>query len=310
MKKKYIIFFSICLTVLFVLVIVRVQIIKHGFTDIAGLYSDEDYEHWSAFFEEKAKQGYGYTDMTGNAIELGANELAVRLADDIDYGDSVNKYIEYSYSAYGEGQISAGDETANVGIVATGADYFEISRLDFSYGTFYRAGQLMRDLAVIDEASSWRLWGTLNTVGMNFEYNGTVMTVAGVTTGTDGRIYMPYETYTALGGDAAITNIEMLLPNPFDGYADGLFKSFTSQFGVDCETLNQTTRYKFSESLVRLTRFMSNGTRTKRISYTDAENARVVLQNKADALCLAIIIVGIATVGSAAMMVKDIVRSI
>lgn len=150
-----------------------------------------------------------------------------------------------AYSMELFGTASLGRTSEEVAITAVKGDFFQFHPFPLAAGYYFRPNELMDDRAVIDETLAWRLFGSSDVIGMDFELNGRKCLIAGVVKDPSGRVeerayglkprvYAPMELVGGQGGNpvgggfggiaetalagGGITCYELLLPNPVKGF--------------------------------------------------------------------------------------------
>lgn len=274
------------IAVLFLLLFGGSQLICRNLTaDLDALNAGE---RWSASGEEYATlvlhtdnstalseyQVENYVSAVGKALE----EAAVTSSD---------RGSVWTYSFYGEStlQLKGPKSSSAANVMYVGGNFFTFHPLEFLYGSPFAYDPALPDGVVLDDELAWRLFGTLNVVGMEITWNERVLTVTGIVAGERDsaayekaygdtpRMYMSYYGYKAgTYADGGFTTFEVTLPNPVDGFADGIFRGAV-QINEDAMVLKEnSSRYTFLNRCRIIPTLPYMGMRTDRIVYPYFEN--------------------------------------
>lgn len=218
-----------------------------------------------------------------------------------------------AYSLETQGAAASGKVNEEVKITAVKGDFFQFHPLELAKGYYFRSDELMKDRALIDETLAWKLFGSSDVVGMDFELNGKKCLVAGVVKDAKGklarraygekpRVYAPIEFIDT--ENLQITCYEVLLPNPVKGFGKKIVTDYF--FGEvqpgeekaaeerartkDIEVVENTTRFEPLPLLKLIKSFGLRSMRENQIRYPYWENiARVKEDYGAAALIVAIL---------------------
>ena len=245
-------------------------------------------ERWSAAGEEYATLVMHTDDNTAlseyevesyvSSIDKALEEAAVTSSD---------RGSIWAYSFYGEGnlQLKGPKSSATANVMYVGGSFFTFHPLEFLYGSPFTYDPTLPDGVVLDEDLAWRLFGTLNVVGMEIPWNERVLTVTGIVAkernsdayekayGDMPRMYMSYYGYKEGSyTEGGFITFEATVPNPVDGFADGIFRNAV-QIREDSMILKEnSSRYTFLNRCRIIPTLPYMGRRIDRIVYPYFEN--------------------------------------
>lgn len=225
--------------------------------------------------------------------------------------DSARLWIDASSTEL-SGSASLGKVKEDIVITAVAGDFFQFHPIELKSGYYFRANELMNDRVVIDETLAWKLFGSSDVVGMDFELNGKRCFVAAVAKNPSGRVeeyayglkprvYAPLKFVegTGMGNTAAVENTsaggnitcyEVLIPNPVKGFGKKIVNDYffgevqpgeeelakEKQRLLDLEIVENTTRYQPLRLLQLIKSFGFRSMRENQVRYPYWENiARV-----------------------------------
>ncbi len=245
-------------------------------------------ERWSAGVEEYATLVL-HTDNSAalSEFQVANNISAVDKALEEAAVSSSGKGSVWVYSYYGEDilQLKGPKSKATANVMFVGGNFFTFHPLEFLYGSPFTHDPTLPDGVVLDEDLAWRLFGTLNVVGMEFTWNERVLTVTGITArerdtaayeksyGELPRMYMSSYGYHAGNySEGGYTTFEAALPNPVDGFADNIFRTAV-MFNEDTAVIRENSvRYTLANRCRIIPTLPYMGMRTDRIVYPCFEN--------------------------------------
>lgn len=226
--------------------------------------------------------------------------------------DSARLWID-AYSKEMTGTAEAGRVSEEVQITAVKGDFFQFHPLELVSGYYFRADELMNDRVIIDETLAWKLFGSPDIVGMDFELNGKRCIIAGVVKnpsgkiekqayGSKARVYAPMEltdaqdgmggvlTGNTQGTGGMISCYEVLVPNPVKGFGKKIVTDYIfgevqvgeeelaeeRQRNQNIEVVENTVRFEPLELLSLVKSFGLRSMRENEVKYPYWENiARV-----------------------------------
>lgn len=203
-----------------------------------------------------------------------------------------------AYSTELSGSAAAGRVNEEVMITATGGDFFQFHPMELVSGYYFRPDELMNDRVVIDETLAWKLFGSSDVVGLDFELNGQKCIIAAVAKNPSGRletyaygskprVYAPFKLVNPSDTENRnITCYEVLIPNPVKGFGkkivtDYLFGEVNAgeeelakerQRTQDIEVMENTTRYQPLQLLKLIKSFGIRSMRENQVRYPYWEN--------------------------------------
>ncbi len=213
--------------------------------------------------------------------------------------DEDARIYAYCFSSEADGSVSLKDEWGkvqksgvSVRISAVGADYFIFHPSKLLSGYYFNTADVLNDCVIIDNDLAWQLFGSYDVVGRSFTLNGRDVYISGVSeSGRDGdyekyygdksRILISYSLAEELFGGLSITAVELLLPNPIDGFALDIF---TDALGVPegkAVLLENSSRFSDKSLRAHLASFSEHGVRTDSVVYPYFENTAMELMNRA-----------------------------
>lgn len=258
-----------------------------------ALYTDTE-----TAFDRAAIEGYAY------AITNGLLAASI----DSPEGGSV-----WTYAYYGEESTNVvgpkGSAAAELQYV--GGSYFTFHPLDFLYGAPFSYDSTLPDGVVIDEDLAWRVFGSINVIGMELTWNNRAFTVCGVVKaerdteaykkayGTTGRMYMSYYGFEmARGSESNIIAFEVTIPNSVKSFAMNIFKGAVTVNEDTMVVHENSERYSFVNRFKRIRELPYQGMRTERIIYPYYENELCVLDFQTGIwMVVEVVMLGFAAVG-------------
>jgi len=278
--------FSAILCVLFVLLFFLGEWTAAGMTrDLDALNAGE---RWSAAGEPYATitlHTASESALSLNQVESYAMAIESGLRSASIESSESGRVWTYSYFAEDLVTVSGPKAQAPLRTIAAGGSFFTFHPLEFLYGSPFTHDPTLPDGVVLDEDLAWRLFGTLNVVGMEFTWNERVLTVTGITArerdtaayeksyGELPRMYMSSYGYHAGNySEGGYTTFEAALPNPVDGFADNIFRTAV-MFNEDTAVVRENSvRYTLANRCRIIPTLPYMGMRTDRIVYPCFEN--------------------------------------
>ena len=192
-------------------------------------------------------------------------------------------YHAYSSETSMYGSAAAGG--ASLAVTVFGGDYFHIHQLKLVSGSYLAPDGGNAGYIFLDENAAWQLFGALNISGMTMTLAGSDYIVCGVGRVPEGTLYD--EAYGAvprawvLYESAAGKNVseievyEAILPDPIDGFAEGIVEELFPA-GDGCVRVINSERFGILPLFEHLKNRRTLGVRTSSVTFPWWENiARV-----------------------------------
>lgn len=260
---------------------------------------DLKYSQVSAFISEDAL----FTDNAVPALRQAVDEFLAAAALEPE-GEDARLWLD-TYSAETAVTVEYGDTTQSVRATCTGRDFFHFHPLEMATGWYYTGTETSDALVVLDEALAWKLFGSVDAVGLELYINGYACTVSGVVKtpqnkdeqaayGEEPTLYVPYSFLTRQeGGTLALTCYEAVLPEAVSGFALETVENALGLPEGQYELRQNTGRFRFGRSLQIASEYDTRAQRTGRIYYPWWENAARAAESRAALLAVLILILGI-----------------
>lgn len=188
-----------------------------------------------------------------------------------------------AYSAYGKVQITGKSGNVTVDAYGVGGDYFQFHPLKLIYGSYFSGSDLMQDHIIIDEDAAWKLFGSSDVVGQYVTIGNIPHMIVGVVQRehdymakkagvTSSIAYVSYNSLEKYGTHNGINCIEILMPNPVNGYA---YNYISENIGIEekeREVIENSDRYSIKNMLKIIASFPTRSMNTKAILYSFWEN--------------------------------------
>lgn len=138
-------------------------------------------------------------------------------------------YVD-SYASFDTFTVKSDRKSIEVTAIGAGGDFFMFHPLKLLNGQYFAESDIRKDVVLVDEDTAWHLFGSPDIVGQDIIINDAYYKVIGVFERESGEletmagngcatIYLPYESYVSVAGDAYITVYEIVAPNPVKGFA-------------------------------------------------------------------------------------------
>ena len=264
MKKRYIT--AICLVILTLICTSVFFIFRASVSDTRADSFGEDYARISVYPEAP----YGFEGIN-----------ALRVAID-------TKLIENSHCATGrvwyDGFISFGEASVSGNEIkpfdavrmTAGGDFFTLYDFEFLSGTPFYSDDNFSDRVVIDERCSFKLYGSVNAVGMPLFINSREYYVAGVFRTEDTPAWeMQFgdSPVVIMPDDISDGNLysvyEIVLPDPVDDYA---LTVVSEAVGEGAVVVDATNRYTFKKLFESISDFSTRSYVTHHVAFPWFEN--------------------------------------
>lgn len=267
MKKRYIV--SAVLLVLAITLTLAFFIRREAFSDKSAQAFGKDYARIALYYSSDTaldKEGI-------NAIRVGVDNKLLA-----DSHTSDGRLWYDVYTAFTTSSVAHATENTSftADVIVAGGDWFKLNDFEYLYGTPFYSDDNLSDRIVIDERTSFKLFGSANTVGMPLLVDGRVCFVAGVfkspvTTAWETQfeerpvIILP----ESFREDVRYTVYEMVLPNPVTSYALETVKSVA---GDKVLSVDVSSRYSFKNLFTVLKNFETRSYVTDPVAYPYNEN--------------------------------------
>ena len=176
-------------------------------------------------------------------------------------------------------------ESKKVECIVTGTwgDYFVFHPEQLLYGCYYDSGSDNIDQIVLDDNATWQLFGGINTVGMTVMIEGRNYRISGIVKSPSGkiaekaygntpRVYMPFESLTAIDEYMTLSSYEMCMPEKVKGYAASIAQGiFKEQFDRG-DVVDQTHRFELVTLVANSSDIKYAAMRLSTFSYPWREN--------------------------------------
>jgi len=210
----------------------------------------------------------------------------------------------HAYSAETEAYAMTERGSASVAVTVYGGEYFLIHQPTLVSGSYPGSDGSYAGSVFLDEAAAWSLFGAVDVVGMGLTLGGAPYTVCGVgrapegtlfdeAYGERGRAYVLWSS-AAASGMKTCTVYEAVLPNPVDGFAEGIAETLFPA-SDDVVAVENSERFSIPALWKHLRQREQMGTRTSPVTYPWWENiARVTEYRCASLLSLEIVLLSCA----------------
>ena len=265
MKKRYIVtacLFLVSLTAALVLFITRAN-----YRDIAAESFGKDYARISVFPENTL----GFDEINSLRFAIDSNLKA-------DSHSAEGRLWYDSFTGFGEAYVEKTDMSSyfRATSMIAGGDFFVLHKFDFLSGDRFYPDDNYTDRVVIDERCAFKLYGSTNCIGMPLVVNAEMRYVAGVVKAEES------EAWTLQFGDKPFVIVpddymagnsysvyEIVLPDPVDGYAEGVVKNAAGESAL---TVDVTNRYGMSNLFENLADFFHRSYVTRPVAFPWFEN--------------------------------------
>ena len=165
-----------------------------------------------------------------NQIYQFRTDLMKRLHEAALDADSDQTLFVDAWSCTGKALASTELGKGDASVIAVGGDFFQFHPLRLLSGSYFREGDLMQDLVLLDEELAWILFGSTDLQGLTMKIDGVPFQIAGViqreqdfasqkayTAGMG--LYMSFDAWKSLHETAGITSYELVLAEPVKNFA-------------------------------------------------------------------------------------------
>lgn len=274
MKKRYIV--SIVLLALSLCQVFTFFIRRENFRDRSAEAFGEDYGRIALYYSpDKAINKEGI-----NAIRVGVDNKLL-----VDSHSSNGRLWYDVYTAFTTSGVAHTVENTSftADTIVAGGDWFKLHEFEYLDGTPFYSDDNLSDRVVIDERTSFKLFGSANSVGMPLLVDGNVSFVAGVFKAPENTAWeIQFEERPVIivpesfKEKERFTVYEMVLPNPVPSYALDTVKSVA---GEGVKMLDVTSRYDFKNLFEILKNYETRSYVTTPVSYPYWENLSLAHEN-------------------------------
>lgn len=205
--------------------------------------------------------------------------------------ENVRAWI-YTYSTQDTINISSSRASVSTNVTGVGGDYFMFHPLKLLSGFYFTGTDLSYDRIVIDEDLAWQLFGSFNVDGMEVTINEKPYIIAAVIQKDNnkaslevyGDLPRAYMSYTALnditGSVNNITCFESVSPDPISAFSYNIINDSVSFGDGMFEIVENSSRFKISSLLSKLTNFTKLSVRENTIKLPFWENAARIIETR------------------------------
>lgn len=170
--------------------------------------------------------------------------------------DEEAKLFVDAYSVLGEVTMTTSHGTVTVNTYGVSDDFFLFHPMELLSGSYFDDEMLMGDGVILDEGTSWKLFGSSDVEGMTLEVNGEPSYVRGVVRQPGGHFneaaglsksncYIPFSTFENMAEKTGGYTYEVLMPNKVEGFARGIFDTVVGGENEDMEVIENSARFGF-----------------------------------------------------------------
>ena len=240
---------------------------------------DGGYAQVSAYFPENAC-------VTPDSITNFEFSLQQALKKESVESQSTNPDARLTASCYTvNGNISVRSQYASVNLhaVGVGGDFFQFHQLELLGGGYFSEDDLNNDYCVLDEVAAWKLFGSSDICGKVIYVGEIPLIVRGVVAQPEDKVsktagagqemcYLSYEYLSTYGTVDAITDYEIVMPNPVPGYAMAKVKSLIGVSEDNMVIVENNDRFSYEHRWELLKNIRYRSMVTQDISYPWWEN--------------------------------------
>lgn len=186
---------------------------------------------------------------------------------------------------------------SDINIIGTEGDFFEFHPLELVSGDYIYPDGLKNTGAVLDEEAAWKIFSSVDIIGMKFTAGTKEFEVAGVVRAEKNKavknaypaapvIYVHYSALSEAELDNSLSCYESVIPDPVSNYARNII---LSNYGIDtmtedgnqaekeenlpCIIVDNTNRYSVSRLFNKLRNFGKDQVVSKPVSFPYWENS-------------------------------------
>lgn len=152
----------------------------------------------------------------------------------LDIKENIPSWID-AYSGQTRLPVKSPYAQIETSVMGVGGNYFFFHPLQLRSGSYISESDLAHNKAILDEALAWKLFGSVEVVGLEVQIDHKVYFISGVVRGADdpyneradtekyGRIYLSYQALARLT-DTGISCYEAVVPEPVPGFTTTLVR--------------------------------------------------------------------------------------
>lgn len=272
-------FAGVCLLVLFLLVFLQsLQINRLPDQNLKKRWTDEnDYAQTSIFFPIDAELDQdsfiGFQKSIENVLK--ENSMIPE--------NKGQRLIVDCYYEKGKIQLSREGFSQDVDALGVSPDFFLFHPFEYVSGGPVPAEEAMRDYIVIDERTAWSYFGATNVSGMTLMVGQVPHQISGVIRTPDDRVasaagadksivYTSIDTLELLGNPSTYVGYEVLMPEPYEGFALATFKKVMEEYLDSAEVVENTYRFSPINLFKDLRNYKKRSMRLNAVVFPSWEN--------------------------------------
>ncbi|MBQ9412914.1 MAG: ABC transporter permease [Oscillospiraceae bacterium] len=191
-----------------------------------------------------------------------------------------------AWCAFGTLDAAGEHGSGKANAVAVGGNFFHFHPMRLVSGSYLREDDVMDDRVLLDRELAWRLYGGDDLAGLTVTLGPEAkpFVIAGVVDHDDGffsakarqdgmTVYLSYSAWSAMAGEggAQADCYELVMPQPVEGFAEGIVKELFPLGGG--ETLNNTARFSLKQCWENVRQFGTRSMHLTSVIYPEWENA-------------------------------------
>ncbi len=196
----------------------------------------------------------------------------------------------YAFSTTEHATLKNGIATTDVEITLISGDYFTLHPLDIRNGWYLSETEIMRDRIILDRQTAWDLFYSDDVVGQYLEWNGHRYMVAAVVDTEPGEYNdmaagntqraWAFADSPAADESAGFTCVEVVLPQPVDGFAVSTLQSVLEAYLPEgLAVTDNTGRFSLINRWNALCNISTRWLSFQGIDYPYYENAAKLVEN-------------------------------
>ena len=193
------------------------------------------------------------------------------------------RLIASCYTVNGKIGVRSEYASVNLNAVGVGGDFFQFHQLELLGGGYFSEDDLNDDYCVLDEVAAWKLFGSNDICGKVIYVGEIPLVVRGVVAQPEDKIsknagagkemcYVSYRFLSTYGTVDAVTDYEIVMPNPVPGYALAKVKSLIGVSEDDMVVVENSDRFSLVNRWLLLKNIRYRSMVTQDISYPWWEN--------------------------------------
>ncbi len=238
------------------LVILRISDLRHDCAmENAALYWGEGEEYAQVSFYYSVLGGFTPTDAYSKRV-LVEKELKSQGVT-FEEGEGC-KWIDCAYGEITAHCLSESNRKTDAVVTGVWGDFFTFHPETLITGSYIYPDTANYDVAVLDDLSSWRLFGSCDTVGLNFMIGDKLFRVVGVIEaptdktelkayGSDPHIYIPADAMPLISDSAKLTVYEMCIPEKVRNFGTTIASKVDKDAFDAGNVVDQTRRFDLIE---------------------------------------------------------------